>query len=133
MRDRTLLKIFESGRDFALALTGFTILFAAMTAGHDVVDPAIFLALAMAAFVSELPAIVTGMPPGSGTIPHFGDALGSVSPLGFEGFGRLAAPAAAALLFATITSFSLVFVRHLRRVHASSRRGAWRENSTSPL
>ena len=133
MRDRTLLKIFESGRDFVLALTVFTALFAAMTVGHDITDPAAFFALAMAGFVSEFPTTVTGLTPLAGQMSQFGDILGSLPSLTIGELNRLAAPAAAALLFATITSFSLVFVRHLRRVHASSRRGAWRENPTSPF
>jgi len=34
----------------------------------------------------------------------------------------------ASLLFSSIITFTLAFLRHLRRVHASARRGAWREN-----
>ncbi|MGI9425763.1 MAG: hypothetical protein ACR2PA_21425 [Hyphomicrobiaceae bacterium] len=131
MRDRKLLYVRESGRDFLLALAVFTVLFAAMTVGHDIADPVAFLALAIAGFVSEFPTIVTGMPSLTGQLPQFGDVLNSLPSLTSTGLSRLAAPTAAAILFATITSFSLVFVRHLRRVHASSRRGAWRENSTS--
>ena len=59
-------------------------------------------------------------------------AQGSVHPSAFSrqvlpGFDMPLISTVLALIFSSIIAFNLALLRHLRRVNASSRRGAWKE------
>ena len=99
----------RSGRDFVCALLAFCFLFAAITMDREIANP-MLLATHMVALIGW-PSL---------------DGLPAVTQQEFP--ARTAASLAAAVLFSVIVAFNLAFLRHLRRVHASSRRGAWRES-----
>ncbi len=139
MRRHVLRQFRKSGRDFFCALIVFGVLAAAVTMDREVADPVALFALAANSLSSELPGSAAaveafntpGNTPGSATP---GSASGlelhafvtSSSGMSAESLKVAWATMGAAVLFSIIVAFNLAFVRHLRRVHASSRRGAWR-------
>ena len=116
----------KSGRDFLCAFFVFALLFAAMTADREIAGPFYLMYLALSQLGPD--------------VAHHGSAIGSVGGVDWslsalttansgvtDGSSAAAfATTAVAVLFSVIVAFNLAFFRHLRRVHASSRRGAWR-------
>lgn len=128
MRRHKVRQIRKSGRDFFCALIVFAVMFAAVTIDREVADPIALFAIA----ASSLPTDLSGAAATAGTIgtPNL-DLHAFVTPstgMSAESLKVAWATMGAAVLFSIIVAFNLAFVRHLRRVHASSRRGAWRGN-----
>ena len=120
--------VWKSGRDFLCAFVVFALLFAAMTADREIAGPFYLMYLALSQLGPD--------------VAHHGTTAGSVGGVDWSLTALATANAstadvslraafattAVALLFSVIVAFNLAFFRHLRRVHASSRRGAWRGN-----
>ena len=119
-REFWLRHAIKPARDFACALIVFSCLFVAMSP----VDPAYAPIPVISLLTHWDPAPWAASAPGTGpgtafTIPDGARALSvGVTPL---------ISTVLALVFASMTSFSLGLVRYLRRANASSRRGGWRE------
>ncbi|MGI9410278.1 MAG: hypothetical protein ACR2OV_09410 [Hyphomicrobiaceae bacterium] len=122
---RLLQNIWKSSRDFLCALGVFAVLFAAMTTDREIADPISLFLLAFSNIGADLAAggSVAGLDPGEFAIPSL---LATDDTLSAGPIGVAFATTLAAVLFSVIVAFKLAFFRHLRRVHASSRRGAWR-------
>ena len=120
--------VWKSGRDFLCAFLVFALLFAAMTADREIAGPFYLMYLALsqlspdAAHHSAIVGSVGGVDWSLSTLTTANANTGDVS------LRAAFATTAVALLFSVIVAFNLAFFRHLRRVHASSRRGAWRGN-----
>jgi hypothetical protein len=109
----------ESLRDFACALAVFAVFFAVLEADRTYFFPPPMLTLISNGVTADgVPALR-----GWGEI---GNPLAQV----VHTTSLATAPVVVGLLavaFSAIVTLNLAIVRHLRRVHASSRRGAWRE------
>jgi hypothetical protein len=128
MRQSTRNLMLRSLRDFLVAFMLFGVLVSAFTFDRDIANPLVLVMSWFTEFGAETRLQVIGLDPlGSG---HFAfDSLTAE----IAGRSSLASERAlgvvlAAILFSSIIAFKLAFFRHLRRVHASSRRGAWRGN-----
>jgi len=122
MRRHTVQTLQKSGRDFLVAFIAFSALFTAMTINQGIAGPAAIIAgaglLEAGQGIQALESRQLGFYPFIGAREIAGAGLS----------GPTLAALLAALLFSSIVAFKLAFFRHLRRVHASSRRGAWRGN-----
>ncbi len=120
--------LWKSGRDFLCAFLVFALLFAAMTADREIAGPFYLMYVAVSqigAGVAQHGAAIGG----SGGVDLSLSALTTVPRHSSDvSLAAAFATTAVALLFSVIVAFNLAFFRHLRRVHASSRRGAWRGN-----
>ncbi len=124
MRRSTSGLLRRSGRDFVCAFIVFAVLVSAVSGGQETTNP---LTLVFAVLTQ------CGLDPIAGALGagHVGNLAGvQIDQARSAGealaVGRAIAASGAALLFSVIVAFQLAFFRHLRRVHASSRRGAWR-------
>ncbi|MEM6498950.1 MAG: hypothetical protein AAF709_19785 [Pseudomonadota bacterium] len=124
-----VLSLFQStGRDFVFAFMVFLLLFALLAPESSTIQSlSAFSAIATSPDLTLPFASLTNAPFESGGY-HFADFVKSI---------RVETPTTspsqftmilAAAVFAAMVAFNLAFFRHLRRVHASSRRGAWRGN-----
>ena len=122
---RMLQDIWKSSRDFVCALGVFAILFAAMTTDREIADP---ISLFLVAFTNIGADLTSTGSVAALSGPEFGfpTLLAGDETLSDGSVGVAFATTMAAILFSVIVAFKLAFFRHLRRVHASSRRGAWR-------
>ncbi len=129
----TLSVLCTFGRDFLFALAVFAMLVLAITQGRLLFDP---MSLLSDATVRTTPQISqsTAAQLAANEVPSaFHPFVGPPNLVTSDLSGPTIAIVLAALLFSAIVAFNLVFVRHLRRVYASSRRSAWREDKISPL
>ncbi len=111
-------------RDFTCAFVAFTALFVALAPSSQFDTPIPVLSLlssspASAADLSGSPAASSG--------GHFGLQTGFNRPPLLSPVNMPLISTVLALVFSTIVAFNLALLRHLRRVNASSRRGAWKE------
>lgn len=110
----------KPARDFACALIVFSLLFVAMSP----VDPAYAPIPVISLLTHWDPSPWAASAPGPGPATSFALQDGAHA---LSGGGTPLISTMLALVFASMTAFSLGLVRYLRRVNASSRRGVWRE------
>jgi hypothetical protein len=109
--------------DFAVALALFWVVVLTCGVGSDQAYAVPLPALAPSASLVAAPTAE----PASLYAAVSGDAARSFRPSGPAGGAH--AVALLSITFAAIAAFNLAFLRHLRRVYASPRRGVWRRGS----
>jgi hypothetical protein len=116
----------KPARDFTFALIAFTCLFAIISPSNHDVTPipivSLFHASSASAATAQVPSHAK-LP--AGLAPKQYVKSFSAQPLPSMGMPLIST--VLALVFSSIVAFNLALLRHLRRVNASSRRGAWRE------
>ena len=121
------LTLFQStGRDFVCSFIAFLVLFALMAPESSNLQSLwAFTAVASAPSIDFPFAALPTAPFESGGY-HFSDFVQTIQiEQAATGPSQLTM-IVAAIVFSAMVAFNLAFFRHLRRVHASSRRGAWR-------
>lgn len=120
--------LWKTGRDFLCAFFVFAVLFSMMTADREIAGPFYLVYLALSHLGPDAGVANTA----SEMAASFGVQLPTQTSSSATNSDVLLTAASAttaiAVLFSIIVAFNLAFFRHLRRVHASSRRGAWRGN-----
>ncbi|MCB1510940.1 MAG: hypothetical protein KDJ36_08545 [Hyphomicrobiaceae bacterium] len=119
---RELRWIWAPARDFVCAFVVFVLVFSVLVVDRSYGFELPVITLARAADV------VSGIPP----VRAWGALDVEIADHVLASRAWMPTPALAmtvlAMIFATIVAFNLALLRHLRRVHASSRRGVWRGN-----
>lgn len=115
----------KPARDFLCSLIAFVALFAAMSPGHEAAPAPVF------SLIGSSTATAADYRPGPDVRRLNGAAHDPItktfpgqtlSPINLPLISTILA-----LVFSSIMAFNLALLRHLRRVNASSRRGAWKE------
>lgn len=107
-----------SARDFACALAVFAVFFLVLEADRTYFFPPPMLTLISNSVASDGFSAFNGW-------GHIGSPMAHVARSASTTPGALVV-GLMAVAFSAIVTVNLAVVRHLRRVHASSRRGAWR-------
>ena len=120
------LALFQStGRDFVCSFIVFLVLFALMAPeSSNLQSLSAFTAVASAPAIEFPFASLPTAPFESGGY-HFSDFVKTVQIEQASTSPSQLTMIVAAIVFSAMVAFNLAFFRHLRRVHASSRRGAW--------
>ena len=127
---RAALSLFRStGRDFVCAFVVFLLLFALLAPESSTIKSLSAFSVAASSPGIEFPFAALPTAPFESSGYRFSDFVKAIQlePASAVHASQFTMILAAAL-FAAMVAFNLAFFRHLRRVHASSRRGAWRGN-----
>ena len=118
----------STGRDFVCSLVGFLLLFAVLTPENNHLHSLSTWTAVAATPVIEMPFAALMAAPFESGGHHFSEFVRAIQIEQQAGSTSQFTMLLAAIVFSAMVAFNLAFFRHLRRVHASSRRGAWRGN-----
>lgn len=128
MRKFRFNRIRKPARDFLCALVAFSMLFVAMSPSREIAGTIPFVSLFNGSEATA--ASYRQMPAGAAGPVSFAGAHGLTNGFAQETLPPINTPlisSVLAFLFASIVTVNLALLRHLRRVNASSWRGAWKE------
>ncbi len=119
--------LFQStGRDFVCSFIVFVVLFAVMAPENSNLQSLSVFSAVASGPAMDFPFAALSTAPFEAGGYHFSDFANTIRIEQAAAAPSQMTMIVAAIVFSAMVAFNLAFFRHLRRVHASSRRGAWR-------
>ncbi|MGI9522692.1 MAG: hypothetical protein ACR2PG_13690 [Hyphomicrobiaceae bacterium] len=118
-------ELYRAVNDFLLALAVFAAFSMVVAADRDIVNPAMMAVMNVFQTAGETFAPAVSSRPEPANFGLQDAAIGQTSLAEMRAEAALAS-VTAALLFSLMVTFNLAFIRHLRRIHAASRRATWK-------